>query len=78
MKIETRGANQTKFFGKDYTIFFSYNTPVACYSLKNGMYYKTDKKWSSTTNKHINSFLKGIEDKAIDVKPQAFFDKLLK
>lgn len=43
-------------------VLFSYNTPVACYlphpcgELSAG-WYRTSKKWSRTTSKHINAWV---------------------
>ena len=56
---------------KGATVLFSYETPVACRSLNN--YYRTDKKWSVTTSKHINKWLDGV---IAESKPQQFFDNL--
>ena len=56
MKIETHGANKTEVNLNDGTlIFFSYQTPVAGRD-KQG-FFRTDKKWSVTTSKHINQWL---------------------
>jgi hypothetical protein len=54
------------------TILFSYETPVAAHT-PNGI-FKTEKKWSSTTSRHINIWCKGIIAKQA---PQEFFDKLI-
>jgi len=51
--------------------FFSYDTPVA--ARIGGKYYRTDKKWSNTTSKHISNYLGGEE---AEEKPQEFFDNL--
>lgn len=45
----------------DISIFFSYETPVACkvrYPSGGIEYTCTDKKYSSTTSKHINAWIK--------------------
>lgn len=42
-------------------VLFSYNTPVAKYVAINGMYFRTSKKWSVTTSKHINKWLDGAD-----------------
>lgn len=39
-------------------ILYSYDVPVA-YWTKDGSMYKTDKKWSTTTSGHINSWIAG-------------------
>lgn len=51
---------------------FSYETCVAG-STVNGETYKTNKKWSRTTSKHINMYLNGID--AIEVD-QSFLDTI--
>ena len=71
MKIQQVGPNQTAVITKDQTVFFSYNTPVA--AMVNGNYYRTEKKWSTTTGRHINNWLNGQQ---AEIKSQAFFDGL--
>ena len=53
-------------------VLFSYQTPVAC-ELNNG-YYRTAKKWSQTTTKHINKWLAGASATSAD---QGFFDDVV-
>ena len=60
MKLKILGQNQTEIWLKDKIILFSYNTPVAYYVKKTGRYFKTDKKWSNTTQKHISTWLGDI------------------
>jgi hypothetical protein len=72
MKLDNIGPNQTILtFGKD-EVFFSYSTPVA--ALFGGKFYRTEKKWSVTTSKHINQWL---ADNKAEKKPQKFFDELI-
>jgi hypothetical protein len=74
MKINQIKANQTEIIinsGK--IVFCSYNTPVA--ACVDGTYYRTSKKWSNTTSKHVNSWLDGVK---AEEKEQSFFDDLLK
>lgn len=72
MKLKSLQANMTELILNDGTqVLFSYETPVA--SWKDGQFYKTDKKWSNTTTKHINKWT----DCAI-LKPQSYFDDLIK
>jgi hypothetical protein len=73
MKLNTLGSNQTEIV-KDNgnVVFFSYNTPVA--ACIGGKFYRTDKKWSVTTSKHVNAWLGGA---TAEVKPQEYFDGLL-
>ena len=72
MKLEPIGSNQTVLRFEDKAILFSYETPVA--AIMDGKAYKTDKQWSRTTSKHINSWLKYYD--WVDLKPQQFFDEL--
>ena len=72
MKIKSLGTNQTVIFTGKAEILVSYETPVAAKINEN--YFKTDKKWSKTTSKHINSFFDGCK---YEEKPQSFFDNLL-
>jgi hypothetical protein len=48
------GANMTEVEHGDLTILYSYKTPVAFLSPHGG--YRTEKKWSVTTSKHIGKF----------------------
>ena len=78
MELKPIASNMTEVSTKTATILFSYSTPVACY-LDNGSgylngYFRTDKKWSATTTRHINKWLGSI--KAIE-QPQEFFDNLV-
>ena len=41
-------------------VLFSYDTPVAV--AYDGIIYRTNKKWSRTTVKHINAFIPSIYD----------------
>ena len=56
MKITRIGQqNATIVEDKNCRVLFSYATPVAIQA-PSGKYFKTDKKWSVTTSKHINKF----------------------
>ena len=57
---------------------FSYKTLVA-YTVPDGMKvcYKTDKKWSSTTSKHINAFIKRYNLSVIQPMEQKELDAML-
>ena len=59
MKLRPVGSNQTELTINGITILFSYTTPVAILGL--GGNYKTEKWYSQTTTRHINSFFKGLE-----------------
>ena len=54
-------------------VLFSYATPVACYDKHTYDYYRTAKKWSVTTSRHINKWLDGVQ---ATEKPQEFFDSM--
>jgi hypothetical protein len=72
MKLEPLSGNKNQITLSDGTqVLFSYATPVACWV--NGEYFKTSKKWSQTTSRHINSWV----HLAIE-RPQEYFDNLVK
>ncbi len=54
------------------TVLFSYKTPVAA-CLPGKGWYRTEKRWSVTTSKHIGKWLDGVK---AEEKPQSFFDNL--
>lgn len=56
MKLKPIGSNQTEATEGDKTILYSYSQPVACL-IHGDKYYRTTKKWSSTTSRHINKWL---------------------
>ena len=71
MKLKQLGSNQTELVLNDGTqVLFSYETPVACWI--EGQFFRTDKKWSQTTSKHINNWAHCAVS-----KPQSFFDELV-
>ena len=60
MKINNVGSNMTELStNSGAVILFSYSTPVAA-MLPSGQYIKTDKKYSATTTRHVNKWLKGV------------------
>ena len=72
MFLSNLGGNKTKITLEDGTqVLFSYHTPVACWV--NGEFFKTSKKWSQTTSRHINSWVHLATE-----KPQEYFDNLIK
>ena len=72
MELIPLGSNQTQInLANGDSVFFSYRTPVACLT-ENG-YYRTSKKWSVTTTRHINKWLDGVKATTM---PQDFFDNL--
>lgn len=50
-------ANMNELHTKDLAILFSYSTPVAFFNKETGLFYKTAKKWSQTTTRHISQWL---------------------
>jgi hypothetical protein len=72
MNLKPLASNKTELTLEDGTqVLFSYETPVACWI--NGEFFKTSKKWSNTTSRHINSWVHLATE-----KPQEFFDNLVK
>jgi len=71
MKLQNVGSNQTVLTIDGNRVFFSYNTPVAAEI--GGVFYRTEKKFSVTTSKHINKWLDGVK---AEVKCQDFFENL--
>ena len=72
MKLKPIASNKTELtLGDGTQVLFSYQTPVACWV--DGQYFKTFKKWSNTTTRHINSWVHLASE-----KPQEYFDELVK
>jgi len=72
MNLTPIGTNRTQLDLKDGTsVLFSYSTPVA--ALTDNGYYRTSKKWSVTTSRHIDKWLGGVLAKE---QPQEYFDSL--
>ena len=72
MNLNTIQNNMAQLTLKDGTqVLFSYQTPVASWT--DGQFYKTDKKWSNTTTRHINKWAHCAVN-----KPQEYFDNLIK
>lgn len=65
------------------TVLFSYKTPVAVvgFDLATKSYYeyKTKKRWSNTTTRHISWWFSdmGMAITSIELKPQEWFDSLV-
>tara|TARA_B100001989_G_scaffold121467_1_gene85611 strand:+ start:458 stop:688 length:231 start_codon:yes stop_codon:yes gene_type:complete len=73
MQLQRLGYNQTQITLADgHQVFFSYETPVAART-PDYKYYRTDRKWSVTTSRHINKWLEGVKATTM---PQQFFDTL--
>jgi hypothetical protein len=72
MNLKPLASNKTELtLGDGTQVLFSYETPVACWI--NGEFFKTSKKWSNTTSRHINSWVHLATE-----KPQEYFDNLVK
>ena len=79
MKLRKTGNNTTEITLTDgAVVLFSYAEPVA--AIIDGTPYKTSKKWSGTTSKHINQWLNDdinpIRKHQVVEKEQSFFDEL--
>lgn len=57
----------TKIEDNQKLALFSYSTPVAYLDKTTGNVYKTSKKWSATTTKHINAFMREIIESGLMV-----------
>jgi hypothetical protein len=75
MKIKTIASNLTELQINDMNIAFSYSTPVAGWDDQGA--FKTDKKFSATTSKHIKKYLGEAFDNA-RVVPQSLIEGLAK
>ena len=72
MNLKHLSSNKNEITLSDGTqVLFSYATPVAAWI--NGEFFKTSKKWSQTTSRHINSWAHLATE-----KPQEYFDNLVK
>lgn len=73
MRLKSIDSNQTEVTLADGSdLLVSYSTPVAV-RLQSGEQFKTEKRWSNTTTRHINKW--GGKD--WPTKPQEFFDALV-
>jgi len=65
MIVHTIASNMIEVETDAYRILISYKTPVAYYDRNagyaGGVYYRTEKKWSTTTTRHINKWLGGAK-----------------
>jgi len=65
MILRQLGANQTELsFNNGSSVFFSYETPVAGFTLQRG-HFKTSTYYSRTTSRHINSYFKHIDSSSV-------------
>ena len=75
MKLNPIKANMTELeLPGSILVLFSYKTPVATID-SIGCAFKTSKKWSKTTSRHINQWLSNHTN--IKELPQEHFDNLI-
>lgn len=74
MKVRQIGPNRTEVNTDQYSILVSYQTPVAYLDKSGTGFFRTSKKWSVTTSKHINQWLDGAKSQTVD---QSVLDGLL-
>ena len=72
MKLRTLGSNMNEVSIGENTVLFSYSTPVAA-CIRGEGWFRTEKRWSVTTSRHINKWLGGV---TATERPQSFFDAL--
>lgn len=60
MNLKPIAQNQTELKLNDWVVFFSYQTPVVAWNRRDGEVYVTATKYSRTTTKHINKYLREI------------------
>jgi hypothetical protein len=78
MELNPIAANMTEIrLNAGKLILFSYQTPVA--SWEDGKFYITADRWSNTTQRHINKWLKEFSSdrKAAEIVPQDYFTFLM-
>jgi len=77
MKVQPIGANQTEVSLADGTeILFSYGTPVAALVPGKG-WMRSAQKWSATTSKHVNAWLRANCGGTVQDVPQWELDQLV-
>ena len=82
MNLKPIRANMTECRIERIKRLFSYQTPVACLIFERSNetggdwhQYRTDKKWSNTTTRHINSW--NPRGGAYGLRSQEYFDNLI-
>lgn len=78
MELTPIKSNCTELKLNDYIVLFSYKTPVAFFDRQSGEYYKTSKKWSRTTSKHINQWIFDKDAENVKEVSQDVLDSLIK
>jgi hypothetical protein len=74
LSVKPVASNMTLVDTDRHIVLFSYATPVASFDKGSYQFYKTNKKWSKTTTRHINKWIDGVQ--AVE-QPQDYFDNLL-
>ena len=81
MKLTPIGSNKTQvtfdLWNGPMDILFSYQTPVAA-RLPSGRFLRTSQKFSITTSKHINQWLRANNAEDIEAVPQSRIEELVK
>jgi hypothetical protein len=77
MNLNPLKANMTELTIGNTTVLFSYRTPVAMIDGRGGV-YRTSKHWSTTTSRHINTWLNLVSGIKAREMGQEFFDNLVK
>ena len=77
MHVQSLGKNQTIVTvkdnnGRNIECLYSYETPVAI-RCANGL-FKTERKWSVTTSRHVNKFIGAVMSNVTMELPQEEFD----
>ena len=79
MKIKNTGSNTTEVHLQGLILLISYETPVAWYDDTCNVCWVTEKKWSRTTSRHINKFVKQCGGEGLVMEaPQEDLDLLYK
>ncbi len=81
MKLKNLGSNMNEVIIGEMRVLMSYETPVAAIVPANTaphlIAYKTAKKWSRTTSKHVNKYLAANGCASALERDQSYFDNLL-
>ena len=73
MRVKALKSNMTLVQTAKADVLVSYETPVAACIHDQG-YIRTSTKWSVTTSRHINQWLKGVKAQEVE---QSVLDELL-
>ena len=73
---ENYGAHSLKFSIGGFTVWFSYKTPVAFYSISTGFVIR-ENEWGATTGKHLNLIDPDHKKRIPGVKFEEMLSKLI-